>query len=615
MCGVFGYIGKDEQSAIDAALKGLEHLEYRGYDSSGLATIDHRGELIYCKSVGKVAALKEKAANLIGRLNSAAVAHTRWATHGRPNWANAHPQLNANRDLAVIHNGIVENHHLLRRKLQSQGVDFLSQTDTEVIAHLISSHYRGDLVQALCAVCAQLKGVYSFLVLHKDHPDQIYAAANGSPLIVGLKKEEKFIASDLNAFAEKTEEAIFLHAREIALLSCEDCKFWNFAGHSLEKKVESIKGVCGRVGKGKFAHFMLKEIFEQPQVARNALYGRFRPEQATACFDELESTNFDKSRLAQVERVLLIGCGTSWHAGTIAAQWIEELARLPAQSEIASEFRCKNPIIQPKTLVLAISQSGETADTLAAVRELRAKGVYIIGFCNSPYSSLARQCDSTIALRAGPEISVCSTKAFTCQLMALALFSLMMGRIHDLSRERGSSILDALDKIPEQIAAILEKSDDICRLAKRYAGDEQIFYIGRRYLYPTALEGALKLKEISYINANGYPSGELKHGPIALISSQCATLALISDEENFDKSISNILEIKARGGRVLAIAFGNFEQLGSIVDDLFTHENTLDMLAPILTSIFSQLFAYFIALERGREIDCPRNLAKSVTVE
>lgn len=613
MCGVFGYIGK--QSAVDAAIEGLQLLEYRGYDSSGVAALTKQGELLYCKSVGKVAMLKKRSAPLADHHPRSAIAHTRWATHGKPNWENAHPQLDAQGQLAVMHNGIVENHDLLRRELQSQGFAFLSETDTEVIAHLIARHYRGDMIQALRTVCCRLKGSYSFLLLHKDHPGHLFAVASGSPLVLGLGSDENFIASDLNAFIHHTKKAIFLHAREIASLSSENCQFWDFEGRYIEKQAESIDGTCGHGGKGPFAHFMLKEIFEQPQVARSALHQRCRQEHATAHFDELEAKGLDRNRLAHIERILLIGCGTSWHAGSIAAQWIEELARLPAQAEIASEFRSKNPVIQSETLVVAISQSGETADTLAAVRELRAKGVYIIGLCNAPYSSLAREVDATIALRAGPEISVCSTKAFTCQLMALSLFSLMMGRIHDLSRERGASILDALEKIPEQIAKLLEKSDEIRHLAKLYSKDEQMFYIGRRYLHPTALEGALKLKEISYINATGYPSGELKHGPIALISPHCATVALAADEMTFDKTISNILEIKARGGRVLALSAWHSEQLESVADDVFIHEKTLDLLSPILSSVFGQLFAYFIALDRAREIDCPRNLAKSVTVE
>lgn len=616
MCGIFGYVGTTRRDAIQTALKGLELLEYRGYDSSGIAGLDELGNLFFCKSVGNVAALKKKAEKrLDAKSLCTAIAHTRWATHGKPIWENAHPQFDAAKTLAVMHNGIVENHDLLRRELQSQNCKFLSETDTEVIAHLISAHYRGDAIKTLQEVCLLLKGNYSFLLIHKDHPNRIFAVANGSPLVIGLGIDETFVASDLNAFAADTKQAIFMHAQEIASLSFSERIFWNFQGATIEKTQESIKEVQGSDGKGDFAHFMLKEIFEQPQVARSALHKRCHQEYATAHFQELETAGLDRTQLSRIQRVLIIGCGTSWHAGSIAAQWIEELARLPAQSAISSEFRCLNPVILPETLVVAISQSGETADTIAAVREIKAKGVFIIGLCNVSHSTLSREVDAVIALRAGPEISVCSTKAFTCQLMALALFALMLGRIHDLPRERGMEFLNALERIPEQIGEILNQSHKIRALSKKYAKYDQMFYIGRRYLYPTALEGALKLKEISYINANGYPSGELKHGPIALINPKCPTVALAADEFTFDKMLSNILEIKARGGAVLAIAFENAENIAEHADDIFTHAKTLDLLAPILTSVFGQLFAYFIALDREREIDCPRNLAKSVTVE
>lgn len=614
MCGIFGYVGVGDQSAVSIALEGLSLLEYRGYDSAGIAFFGPDGDIEFFKSLGKVSALKKTVGSL-GSKSSLAIAHTRWATHGAPNWKNAHPQVDQERSLALMHNGIVENYDILRRQLQREGVVFTSETDTEVLAHLIARHFSGDVIEALGKCCSQLKGSFSLVLAHRQFPEQIFAAARGSPLVLGIGKEEVFVASDLNAFGQRAQKAIFMHGGELAAISLNQIALWDFEGRPLSKKPECIAGQSAHIGKGKFAHFMLKEIFEQPQIARASMLGRFEERSATAHFEELEASGLDRARLAGIQRVLLVGCGTSWHAGAIAAQWLEELARVPATCEISSEFRYKNPVIAQNTLVLAISQSGETADTIAAVRELRAKGVYIIGLCNATACTLAREVDATLALRAGPEISVCSTKAFTSQLIVLALFSLLMGRMRDLPSARGTELLSALSCIPAQIQQILDRSGEIRALASRYAGDSDVFYIGRRYMFPAALEGALKLKEISYINANGYPGGELKHGPIALISPRCSTIALAANELTLDKLISNIMEIKARNGRVLAVAFEDARDWGDLVDDVFTHERTLDMLAPILSSVFGQLFAYFVALDCARDIDCPRNLAKSVTVE
>lgn len=614
MCGIFGYAGRGRRSAVEMALAGLSLLEYRGYDSAGIAFPNPDGEIESIKSVGKVGLLKERAGDLGGGVD-VAIAHTRWATHGAPTWENAHPQVDQRRSLALMHNGIIENYDILRRQLQREGVEFTSETDTEVLAHLIARRFSGSIIGALSACCQQLKGSFSLVLIHRQFPDQIFAAARNSPLVLGIGSGEIFISSDLNAFSQHAQKAIFLHSGELAAVGADSAQLWDFAGQPLAKKPECIADQSAHIGKGQFAHFMLKEIFEQPQIARVSMRGRCDERSASAHFEELESGGLDRNRLAGVERVLLVGCGTSWHAGCIAAQWLEELARLPASCEISSEFRCKNPIIAPATLVLAISQSGETADTIAAVRELRAKGVYIVGLCNARVCTLAREVDATLALRAGPEISVCSTKAFTSQLIVLALFALMMGRMRDLPRARGTEILTALFSIPEQIQQILDRSGEIRKLAARYAKESDIFYIGRRYMYPAALEGALKLKEISYINANGYPAGELKHGPIALIGPRCSSIAFAANESTLDKLISNIMEIRARKGRVLAVAFADGRDWSEIADDVFLHEQTLDLLAPVLSSVFGQLFAYFVALDCARDIDCPRNLAKSVTVE
>lgn len=605
MCGIFGYIGP--KSASKTTLKGLKLLEYRGYDSAGIAGVKN-GKIVLHKEAGKVSTL-EKEVEREEMDVELAIAHTRWATHGKPTKINAHPHLDQKETLAVVHNGIIENFEGLKAALQAEGVLFRSETDTEVIAHLVAKFYDGDFLKAVQKTVPLLKGAFAIALIHQEHPDQIIAVAHEAPLIVGLAADEIYLASDAHALAPYTKEVVYLTHGEIAVLSREKLEIYDGSLNKLDKKSEKLLIESEEVTKGNFAHFTLKEIFEQPNTLRGALLSRFDEDYGTAIFDTLE---MDLSELLLVERILILGCGTSWNAGFVASYFIEELARIPTQVEIASEYRYKNPVIPAGTLVIAISQSGETADTLAAVRELKAKkGVKIIGICNVANSSLAREADGTLFLHAGPEIGVCSTKAFTSMVAILALFALMMARMRNLPKQEGQAFLAALKKLPDQVQKILGQASHIEKVAEKYASYENFFFIGRNYQYPTCLEGALKLKEISYINASGYPAGELKHGPIALISENTPVVALMANKTTFDKMMSNIQEVKARGGKVIAVA----EEKVTKADDTLLIPETLDPLAPILSTVVCQLFAYYIAKARGCDIDQPRNLAKSVTVE
>lgn len=608
MCGIFGYIGK--KNAAKISLEGLKKLEYRGYDSAGLAGI-HEGKLYFWKEVGKVADLENLFLQNPQEL-TLAIAHTRWATHGGITQANAHPHIDGKNTLALVHNGIIENYIALRKTLMDEGVSFLSQTDTEVVAHLIAKHYQGDLLAAVKATVAQLQGAYAMALIHKDHPDTIVAIAQECPLVIGIGEEEAFLSSDPHAFAFYTRQVIYLSDGEIGLITADQVHIFHTKKGPIIKPSVTLANELEESSKGEFDHFTLKEIYEQPLTLRRAMANRLSPSYGTALFDELR---IDHDLFARAERVLLLGCGTSYHAGLISAYMIEELARIPAQVEIASEFRYKHPIITPNTLVVAISQSGETADTLASMRQLRPHHVPVLGICNVQGSTIARESDNTLLLRAGPEIGVCSTKAFTSQLTVLALVTLMLARMRHMTQTEGQNFLRALTQLPEQIKEIIANVDLIQGIAIKYAKYQNFFFLGRNYMYPTSLEGALKLKEISYIEATGYPAGEMKHGPIALIGPDCPSVALTANLATFDKMASNIEEVKARKGPVLIIGNSNSKQLEYLADDLIIIPPTIDPLAPILTTIVTQLLAYYIAKERGTEIDQPRNLAKSVTVE
>lgn len=607
MCGIFGYVGS--RNVVDIVLSGLKRLEYRGYDSAGIAGVQNQ-QIVFCKEVGKVSALETEVKKQKWELQ-AAISQTRWATHGKVTKMNAHPHFDTERTLAIVHNGIIENHESLRKHLKEKGVRFISDTDTEVIAHLIADLYKGDLLTAVQEAVIELQGSYAVALVHRDYPDQIVAIAHEAPLVIGIGDHEAFLSSDPHAFAFYTRQAIYLSNSEIAVIKADSQQVYS-TQEPIDKEFHVLNHEMSEVTKGDFEHYTLKEIYEQPQTIRNALLSRFVLDYGTAIFEEF---SFNDGDLLEVERILILGCGTSWHAGCVASYMLEELARIPVQVEISSEFRYKNPIVPPRTFVIAISQSGETADTIAAVREVKAKGAKVLALCNVHGSTLVREADSAIFLKAGAEIGVCSTKAFTSQVVVLSLFTLLMARMRHMNKAEGQHFLQLLLQLPEQVQAVLDQAPYIAQIAQKYAHYENFFYIGRRYMYPTCLEGALKLKEISYINANGYPAGEVKHGPIALISENCPTVALCADKLTYDKLLSNLMEIKAREGKIFAIAVRKDPHLEEIVDDILYVPAASDELAVIPVTVANQLFAYFVAQLRGMDIDHPRNLAKSVTVE
>lgn len=608
MCGIFGYVGN--QNAVKIIIDGLKKLEYRGYDSAGIAGISNQ-QLISCKEVGKLNILENEIKKLGVNFNIA-IGHTRWATHGTPTKINAHPQFDEGHTLAVVHNGIIENHESLRHSLQKKGVKFVSDTDTEVVAHLISGYYEGDLLKAVQRTIPALEGAFAIAVIHRDHPNQIIAVANKSPLVIGVGQQEAFISSDSHAFASDVHEVIYLSNTEIALVTANKLEVYNSFMEQIAKERKPHTFNKDEISKGEFAHYTLKEIYQQPETIRSALSGRFLEDYGTATFEE---SNLDPNELVAIERILILACGTSWHAGLIGALMLEDRARIPVQVEISSEFRYKNPVISSGTFVIAISQSGETADTIAAVHEVKAKGAKVLAICNVYGSTLVRESDYCIFLRAGPEIGVCSTKAFTSQVSVLSLFTILMARMRHMDKHEGQGFINALLKLPSQVQEILNHSAHIQLIAKKFAHFENFFFIGRRYMFPTSLEGALKLKEISYINANGYAAGEMKHGPIALLNENCPVVALSNNAATAQKLESNLREVKARHAPLILISDGNDPSFEKLADEVIRVPATIDELAPITSAVAAQLLAYYIALERGTDIDQPRNLAKSVTVE
>lgn len=611
MCGIFGYVGF--RDVVSTTINGLKRLEYRGYDSAGIACVENnenQKNISHCKNVGKITDLEDEV-KAFNWNTSAGISQTRWATHGKVTKTNAHPHLDTHQSLALVHNGIIENHDALRKLLIEKGVVFRSDTDSEVIAHLISSLYQGDLLDAVRKTVAQLKGAYAVALIHRDYPDQIIAIAHEAPLVIGVGNQEAFISSDPIAFASFTRKAIYLSNTEIAVIRADDQQVYTI-DQPIEKECHIIDHQLIDITKGDFEHYTLKEIYEQPQTIRNALLSRVLFEYGTAIFEEL---TLDERDLVEVNHILILGCGSSLHAGSIGSYMLEEFARIPTQVEISSEFRYKNPIVPPGTLVIAISQSGETADTIAAVREVKAKGARVIALCNVFGSTLSREADSTIYLKAGAEIGVCSTKAFTSQVVVLSLLTLLLARMKHMSKGEGQHFLTELLQLSDQVQEVLNLAPDIAEIAHKYAGYENFFYIGRRYMYPACLEGALKLKEISYINANGYPAGEMKHGPIALINENCPTIALCCDRLTQEKLFSNLMEIKARDGKIIAIATEKNAYLEQIADEVLYIPTGSDWIGVIPVTVATQLIAYYIAKIRGAEIDQPRNLAKSVTVE
>ena len=614
MCGIIGYIGA--RAATPLLLEGLKRMEYRGYDSAGIATMDGKG-LEMRKAKGKISMLESVvgASPVAGTIG---IAHTRWATHGPPNECNAHPHHDCTGTLAVVHNGIIENYAPLRQMLKQQGHTFESDTDTEVLAHLIEAAMYEDadttepLEDAVIDALHLVEGTYGIAVISSRDPGKIVVARKGSPLLIGLGEGEYYVASDVAAILQHTRQVIYLDDGEMAVLTRDGYEVLDLNARRIKKGVSRVDWDLDQIEKGGFAHFMLKEIFEQPDTIENTMRGRLVVEEG---FSKLGGLNLTKEELLNLQHIIITACGTSWHSGLIGELYVEELARILVEVEYASEFRYRNPIVQKNTLCVVISQSGETADTLAAMREAKRRGAKTLGIVNVVGSTIAREDDGGIYLHAGPEIGVASTKAFTSQVIALALFTLKLARLRNLSVIRGREIAQAMTQLPDQIRQILDGASAIETIAEEFKDAQNFLYLGRGYNFPVALEGALKLKEISYIHAEGYPAAEMKHGPIALIDENMPVVFIAPHDAVFDKVVSNIQEVKARGGKVICIT----SQHESVLDGMIDHEiripQTVDMLYPILTVVPLQLLAYYIAVKRGLNVDQPRNLAKSVTVE
>jgi len=608
MCGIVGYTGP--RQALPVLLDGLKRLEYRGYDSAGVALIID-GALVVEKSAGKIAALEAQLGRETRQAN-VGIAHTRWATHGAPTTKNAHPHTDCAGTIAVAHNGIIENHAALRQMLAAKGHRFASDTDTETLAHLIEQFYDGSLEQAVAEALQEVEGTYGIVVISTREPNTIVAARSGSPLLLGLGNGENFVASDPSAVLAYTRSVVYLDEGNLAVVTPSGYQVKDRHAVPLSKQVSQIEWDLATIERGGFPHFMLKEICEQPESIRNTLRGRLLEEEGTA---RLGGLNLKPETLAGINRIVLTACGTSWHAALVGEYMLEEMARLPTEVEYASEFRYRNPLVDEHTLVIVISQSGETADTLAALREAKRRGAHTLGIVNVVGSSIAREVDGGIFIHAGPEIGVASTKAFTSQIAALALFTLYLGRQRSLSILQGREIVKALRKLPEQVETVLGKRALVEELAERYTRASNVLYLGRGYNFPVALEGALKLKEISYIHAEGYPAAEMKHGPIALIDELMPVVFVAPRDAVHAKIMSNIEEVRARGGQVIAVVTEGDTEITPLVDHAIPIPETLDFLTPILSSVPLQLLAYHIAVRRGCNVDQPRNLAKSVTVE
>ncbi len=615
MCGIVGYVGKAE--APQALLQGLKRLEYRGYDSAGMATLNGSG-LAVRKAVGRIAELEKLVAEepIHGQTG---ICHTRWATHGSVTRENAHPHFDRSGKLALVHNGVIENYLELRAALEIDGHFFKSQTDTEVLAHLIGREFdrlkersKGRLVEALRAALLQVIGTYGIAFIHEDVPGVIIGARRGSPLVLGIGKEENLLASDAAAMVSHTRDVVYLKDYEIVALDAEGFQITTLQGDGAGYVISQVEFSEKDVSKGDYPHYMLKEIFEQPRTVRDAMRGRLAPEEGTAKLGGLEMSN---AELRDVERIVISGCGTALHAGMVGEYMIETLAHIPVECEFASELRYRNLPVPKDTLVFVISQSGETADTLAALRECQRKGHRTLGICNNVGSTIARENDGGVYMHAGPEIGVAATKSFTSQLVVQSLVALLLGRITHLSHSEGLNIIRELEKMPDKVAKVLELNDRIARIAKKYAQSKVMLFMGRQFNYPIALEGALKVKETSYIAASAHPSAELKHGVIALIDESTPSVFIAPRDAVFEKNLSNIEEVKARKGPVIAIGTEGDDRLAQVADDVILVPEAPDFLTPILMVIPLQLLAYHIAVELGRDVDKPRNLAKSVTVE
>ena len=609
MCGIVGYIGPRQAASL--LIEGLRRLEYRGYDSAGIAVVNGRG-LKIMKAAGKLSVLEQELKAKMPR-GTIGIGHTRWATHGAPTTTNAHPHTDQSGRIAVIHNGIIENSGVLRKALEQRGHTFKSDTDTEVLAHLVGELYQGNLEEAVATALRDVDGAYGLVFISSEEPGVLVAARKGSPLLIGVGENEWFIASDASPLLQYTRSVVYLDDGEMAVLTREGYRVRNLETARISKEVNQIDWDLDQVERGGYAHFMLKEICEQPESLRNTLRGHLLEEEGTA---RVTGLNLTDEELKQFDRVIITACGTSWHSGIIGEYMLEEMARLSVEVEYASEFRYRNPVVDPRTLVIGISQSGETADTLAAIREAKRRGARTIGLVNVVGSTIAREVDGGIYLHAGPEVGVASTKAFTSQVAALALVSLRIARLRNLSILQGRQFIEALQKLPDQAAQILKRSAEIEQLADRFLRTTRnALYLGRGVNFPVALEGALKLKEISYIHAEGYPAAEMKHGPIALIDENMPVVFISPRDAVHSKIVSNIEEVKARGGKVIALINEGDTEIERLADATFTIPVTLDLLTPILTSIPLQLLSYYVAVSRGCNVDQPRNLAKSVTVE
>jgi glucosamine--fructose-6-phosphate aminotransferase (isomerizing) len=609
MCGIVGYVG--EKEAEPTLLDGLRRLEYRGYDSAGLAVLDD-GRLHVRKRAGRVA-------DLVALLHDrpvtghTGISHTRWATHGPATDGNAHPHVGGDGVVAVVHNGVIENYAALKRQLQAEGVAFKSATDTEVIAQLIARHLEEcDLVEAVSKTLAMLKGTYGLAVVSPRYPGMVVGARLGSPLVVGIGQGEHFLASDAGALLGQTDRVVYLHDRQMCVLTPDEWHVLDAYRSRVDAHVQEIDWAVEEAERGPFDHYMLKEIYEQPEALENAMRGRLDDGDASAHFGGL---NLTTEQIRRADRIILTACGTSYHAALVGEYLIEEFARMPVEVEYASEFRYRNPPIDRNTIVIAITQSGETADTLAALRESKRKGHPTLAICNVVGSTIAREADGGVYLHAGPEIGVASTKAFTSQVAVLTLLALYLGRMRHLSSLQGARMIRELRAMPDALRQALHCHDEVKRIAERYYQSSNCLYLGRQYLYPVALEGALKLKEISYIHAEGYPAAEMKHGPIALVDAETPSVFLLTRGNVFDKVMSNVEEIKARGGPVIAVATEGDEEAAARADEVVFVPDVPEYLQPLVTAVPLQLLAYHIALLRGCDVDKPRNLAKSVTVE
>ncbi len=609
MCGIVGYIG--DKNATPILIEGLRRLEYRGYDSAGVA-VYNSGEVQVEKYKGRLSILEDKLKEkpILGSLG---IGHTRWATHGEPSDVNSHPQTSMGGDVAIVHNGIIENFMHLKEWLSEKGYVFKSDTDTEVVAHLVDYFYHGDLVQAVIECVKKLEGSFALGVVSCTEPDKLVAIRKDSPLIVGIGKGENFIASDIPAILNHTKQIYLLNDMEIAVLSKEGVSIVDQAGKPVQKEIFEVTWDVAAAEKGGYPHFMLKEMFEQPTSLRQTLKSRLMSESDDIVLDQIRISRED---LEKVDKINIVACGTAFHAGVVGKYLIEKLARIPVEAEIASEFRYRDPILSQNSLVIVISQSGETADTLAAMREAKRKGARIIAITNVVGSTVSREADDLLYTWAGPEIAVASTKAYTTQLIAMSLIALKLARIKgSIDGELYGQMKGAIYRLPEQVQQILEESEGIKELAEKHKDAGNVFFIGRSLDYAVAMEGSLKLKEISYVHSEAYAAGELKHGTIALIEDGTLVFALATQDRLFDKSVSNMKEVKARGAYVIALAKEGNREVEKTADRVIYIPDTLDLLTPVLTVVPLQLFAYYMAVARGCDVDKPRNLAKSVTVE